>query len=134
MPTTEAPPYVSPRVQNARDAIATHIRWKITLLTALSLREGLSERATFNIENPDQCRIREWLNTPPLLAFRSTPEYRAVASLHRDFHREMQRIARLLNTGEFSAAEPLMLPTAPFETTSSSLAHALMALDRLRHA
>jgi hypothetical protein len=126
-------PYMNKPILNARDAIASHIRWKITLLTAARMREPLSERATRSIEHPDECSIRQWLLSAAGSAVQQWPEYSAALDKHMQFHRTMQRIARLLNRGDHADAErQLSEHGGEFERHSLELANALMAFERAR--
>jgi methyl-accepting chemotaxis protein len=122
--------YIAKPILTPRDAIASHVRWKITLLTAARMREPLSARATRSIRQPEQCSIRRWLLSDYTATLRHRPEYAAVLDRHIDFHREMQRVAHLLNTARYSEAEDLLAPSSAFEQTSFAIANALMALDR----
>jgi hypothetical protein len=123
--------YIAQPILNARDAIASHIRWKITLLTAARMRESLSARATTSIERPEECSIRRWLTSEHTSAMRGQPEYAAVLAQHSQFHRRMQAIATLLNSGEYQEAErQLREPNGDFERSSLSFANSLMAFER----
>lgn len=125
-------PYIAKPIENARDAIASHIRWKITLLTAARLREPLSERAKRSIEQPGECAIRRWLLSDHTLSLRGTREFTAILERHLAFHREMQHIAVLLHSGLYAEAEQQLRNHTSFEHASIALANALMTLDRLR--
>jgi hypothetical protein len=114
---------------NPRDAIASHVRWKITLLLATRMHEPLSDRATRSIHHPEECSIGRWLHSEHTLPLRSTPEYRAVVDLHLAFHDIMQHIGGLINAGEFDQAEYLLNSPEPFQNASNAFANALMALD-----
>jgi hypothetical protein len=122
--------YTAKPILNARDAIASHVRWKITLQLATRMREPLSDRATRSIEHPEQCSIGKWLASEHTLSLRATPEYRAAVDQHLAFHGLMQHLAGLINTSGFDQAECLLNSPAPFQNTSNSFANALMALDR----
>ena len=122
--------YISKPILNARDAIASHVRWKITLLTAARMREPLSDRATRSIQQPEQCSIRRWLLSDYTVSLRQRAEYISVLDRHIEFHREMQRIAYLLNSAEYEEAERLLALDSAFERTSHGFANSLMALDR----
>jgi hypothetical protein len=123
--------YIAKTILNARDAIASLVRWKITLLMATQMREPLSERATYSIQHPDECSIGQWLLSRHTLHLRNTPEYRAATRLHIEFHREMQTIARLINTADYAAAERLLNAPTSFQHASTAVANAIMALDRI---
>jgi methyl-accepting chemotaxis protein len=123
-------PYIAKPILNARDAIASHVRWKITLLTAARMQEALSDRATLSIQHPEQCAIRRWLLSDHTAPLRDRPEYTVALNRHIDFHREMQRIAHLLNNARYVEAESLLASGSAFEQTSLAVANALMSLDR----
>jgi hypothetical protein len=123
--------YIAKTIVTPRDAIASLVRWKITLLMATQMREPLSPRATHSVENPQECSIGLWLVSSHTLHLRGTPEYRAVLHLHIEFHREMQKIARLINAGDYPAAERLLHAPTGLQTVSIAVANAIMALERI---
>jgi hypothetical protein len=123
--------YIAKPVQTGADAIASHVRWKITLLLAARMREPLSERATRSIQRPEECSIRKWLVSEHTLHLRGTPEYHAALDLHTAFHGQMLAIANLINAGEYEQAERLLNSQEHFEKPSIALANAIMALDRI---
>jgi hypothetical protein len=122
-------PYIAKTVENAPDAIASHVRWKIALLLAARMREPLSERATRSIQHPEEDAIRKWLLSERTLHLRGTPEYQAALDLHTAFHGHMLAIANLINAGDFEEAERLINSPDHFEKPSIALANAIMALD-----
>jgi hypothetical protein len=122
--------YIAKTVENAPDAIASHVRWKIALLLAARMHEPLSERATRAIQHPEECSIRKWLLSEHTLHLRGRPEYQAALDLHAAFHGQMLAIANLINTGEYEQAERLLKAAEPFQNASTALANAIMALDR----
>jgi hypothetical protein len=123
--------YIAKTIENAPDAIASHVRWKITLLLAARMREPLSPRATRSIQLPEECSIRKWLLSEHTLPLRGTPEYHATLDLHAAFHQQMQAVANLINGGEYEQAERLLNAAEPFQSASTALANAIMALDRI---
>ena len=123
--------YIAKTIVTPRDAIASLVRWKITLLMATQMRERLSPRATQSIENPQECSIGLWLVSSHTLHLRGTSEYRAVLHLHFEFHREMQKIARLINSEDYASAERLLNEPIGIQTVSVAVANAIMALERI---
>jgi len=121
--------YIAKTIENAPDAIASHVRWKIELQLAARMHEPLSERATRSIQNPQECSIRKWLLSEHTLHLRGTPEYLAALDLHAAFHGQMQAIANLINGGEYEQVERLLHSQEHFENASTALANAIMALD-----
>jgi hypothetical protein len=122
--------YIAKTVENAPDAIASHVRWKIALLLAARMREPLSERAIRSLQHPEECSIRKWLVSERTLHQRGTPEYQAALDLHTAFHGQMLAIANLINAGDFEEAERLLNAPEHFEKPSIALANAIMALGR----
>jgi hypothetical protein len=133
-PHLSSPQYIAKSIVTAQDAIASHVRWKVTLLLAVRMREALSERATLSINRPHECSIHRWLLSKHTLRLRGTPEYRVALDLHLAFHVQMQRIALLLNTGQFEQAGRLLNSPETFQSASNAFANALMALDRRAQA
>jgi hypothetical protein len=121
--------YIAKTIENARDAIASHVRWKIALLLAARMHEPLSERATRAIEHPEECSIRKWLLSEHTLHLRGRPEYLAALNQHTAFHGQMLAIANLINGGEYEQAERLLNAADSFQNASTALANAIMALD-----
>jgi hypothetical protein len=129
-PQLPATSYIAKPVLTAQDAIATHVRWKISLLLAARMHEPLSERATRSIEHPEECKIHQWLLSKHTLHLRGTAEHHDVLERHIAFHDAMLRIAGLLNAGEYDQADFLLNSPEPFQNASSALANAITALDR----
>jgi len=122
--------YIAKTIETAPDAIASHVRWKIALLLAVHLCEPLSERATLAIQFPEQCSIGKWLNSDHTKHLRDQPEYMAALNQHNAFHGQMQGIAKLINSGEYEQASELLNAAEPFQSASTALANAFMALER----
>ena len=106
-------PYIAKPIDNARDAIASHLRWKITLLLAASMREPLSERATRSIHHPEDCTFRSGCSPGTPCTSAPPPSTRRVYDLHLAFHAVMRRIADLINAGDFPQAESLLNAPSP---------------------
>lgn len=130
VPPVPAIPYIAKLIQTPRDAIASHVRWKITLLLAVTIHEPLTERAARSIHHPEECSIGKWLLSNHTKHLRNTPEYRIVLDLHAAFHHLMTRIADLIQARDFTAAEQFLNSPEPFQSASNALANAIMALDR----
>ncbi len=123
--------YIAKTVENASDAIATHVRWKISLTLAARMHEPLTPRATRAIQHPEECAIHKWLLSQHTLHLRGTPEYRVALDLHHAFHGQMLAIGNLINAADYEQAERLLNSPEHFEKPSLALANALMALDRI---
>jgi hypothetical protein len=123
-------PYIAKTVLTPRDAIASHVRWKIALLLAAQMREPLSERATHSVTHPEECSVQKWLRSTYTEHLRGSQEYRTVLALHSAFHNQMLQIANMLQAGHFEQAERYLNSPGPFQDASNSLANAIMALER----
>jgi methyl-accepting chemotaxis protein len=115
----------------AKDAIAAHMRWKITFHLAIRVEEPMSDRAMQAIENPAICSIGRWLTSPGNMAVRRTREFLDLVARHEEFHAEMRRIAKLINSGDYRAAARGLDPSGRFEVASKAIAAAIMSLDRI---
>jgi hypothetical protein len=122
--------YIAKTIENAPDAIASHVRWKISLMLAARMREPLSARAIRSLQHPEECSIRKWLVSEHTLHLRGTPEYQTALDLHAAFHQQMLAIANRINAGDYEQAERLINAAEPFQNSSTALANAIMALDR----
>jgi hypothetical protein len=119
-------------VLTVKDAIAKHVRWKITLQLAIVRLEPLSPGAVRAIENPEECCIGAWFRSRHTVAIRHKPEYASVAAHHVAFHREMVQIADRIANKDFAAASGHLDPRGSFHHASLALATALTALDRIQ--
>jgi hypothetical protein len=127
---TEYP--TSKPIVNGRDAIAVHMRWKITFHLAVRMREPISERAMRAICNPDDCFTGQWLTSDRTKDVRHTPEYKILAARHKEFHTEMLVVATLINDGRFDDAERGLTAASSFERAANAMAGAITAFDRVQ--
>ena len=126
--------YIAKPILTPRDAIASHVRWKIALQLAAQLREPLSERATRSITHFEECSIYKWLLSEYTRDLRSTAEYRAIIQHHAAFHDQMLKVANLLQAADFDQADRLVNQPGPFQDASNALANAIMSLESARPA
>ena len=125
-------PFVTLPIRTAQEAIASHVRWLITLQLAVKMRETLTPRCNHAMRNPAESAIGEWLLSPSLAHLHRTPELLALSALHKQFHNEMLQIAALINAHDFeAAARPLNDPNSVFQTTAKATANAITTLARI---
>ena len=131
-PGTPAPtPFVTKPILSAQEAIASHVRWLITLQLAAKLREPLTPRCNHAIRHPAECAIGEWLTSPNLAHLHRTPEHLALARHLKHFHNEMLQIATLINALDFEAASRLLNdPNGSFQNSAKATANAITTLGR----
>jgi hypothetical protein len=119
-------------IVTAKDAIARHMQWKITLQLAIALNEPLSPSAIRAIEHSEECPIGRWLVSQYTLGIRGTAEYRDLVAGHEEFHREAAQVASLINSRKYGAARRALDPNSSFRRTSQAMANAITALDRIQ--
>jgi len=119
-------------IVTAKDAIARHMQWKITLQLAIALNEPLSPSAIHTIEHSEECPIGRWLVSQHTTGLRNTPEYRDLVAGHEEFHREVAQIASMINNRKYSAARRAHDPNSSFRRASQAMANAITALDRIQ--
>ena len=119
-------------IVTAKDAIARHMQWKITLQLAIALNEPLSPSAIHTIEHSEECPIGRWLVSQHTTGLRNTPEYRDLVAGHEEFHRELARIAAMINNGNFTEAKRALAPNSSFRKATQAMANAITALDRIQ--
>ncbi len=128
--TTKSP--VDVPIVTAKDAIAHHMRWRIALQLAVTIREPLSPGATRAIQHLEVCSIGKWLVSRHTLNVRNTQQYRDLVARHEEFHRVMTQIAFAINHGDYEAAGRALAPGSSFRKASQAISSAIMALDRVQ--
>ena len=119
-------------VVTAKDAIASHMQWKITLQLAIALNETLSPSAIRAIEHSEGCPIGRWLVSQHTSSIRNTPEYRDLVVRHEEIHRVLAQIASMINNRKYGAARRALDPNSSFRQASQAMASAIMALDLIQ--
>ncbi len=119
-------------VMNAKEAIAKHMNWRITLQLAVTMEEQLTPEQVSAIHHHRHCAIGRWLDSPANLSMRMSPAYRDVVARHFEFHREMILISRLIADRCFTEASAAMKANSGFMRTSVALARAITVLDQVR--
>jgi hypothetical protein len=116
----------------AKEAVAHHMRWRITLQLAVAMREPLSPGATRAIEHLEECTIGKWLVSQHTLSARDTPEYQALVARHEEFHRVMHEIAFSISHEDYETAGLALAPGSSFRRAAQAISSAMMALDRIQ--
>ncbi len=119
------------QVLSAKDLIARHEAWKLTLWSAAFSRKPLSVEEVAQIVYPERCPIGRWLLSDASSGLRESQEYQDVLQSHQEFHHEMMEVASLLSSKDFPAAKQAIQEGSSFAATGRKLALAIMALNRL---
>ena len=99
-------------------AIGAHGTWKMHLQAATLTGELTTSAA--QLARDDVCQFGKWLRTLPPEMARSQEAQNAV-HLHRQFHDEAGRVARLIEAGDLEAAKA-QLGTGTLQEISKALA------------
>ena len=119
-------------IATAQDAISRLMQWKITLQLAIAMHEPLSPSAIRAIEHSEECPGGRWIVSQHTSGLRNTPEYRDLVVRHEEFHRELARIAAMINNGNFTEAKRALAPNSSFRKATQAMANAITALDRIQ--
>lgn len=104
-------------------AVGAHGMWKNRLKEAIA--SGSAEIPVDTIGADDQCVFGKWLYGPHLsVADKATEYYKAVLTLHSQFHKTAARVAELALAGKKQEADTLL--TGEFAEASVSLTSAMM--------
>jgi hypothetical protein len=121
----------SVQVLSAKDLVARHEAWKLTLWAAAFSRKPLTVEELAQIVYPERCPIGRWLLSGASAALRDSEEYQSVLQNHQEFHQDMMQVASLLSGKDFPAAKQAIQEGSSFAENGRKLALAIMALNRL---
>jgi hypothetical protein len=121
----------SVQVLSAKDLIAHHEAWKLTLWAAAFSHKPLTVEELAQIVYPERCPIGRWLLSAASAAVRDSEEYRSVVQNHQEFHNEMMEVASMLSGKDFPSAKQAIQEGSSFAANGRKLALAIMALNRL---
>lgn len=106
-------------------AIESHAHWKSKLRMAIEL--GVSEFTPDQVREDKNCMFGEWLHHYIEDAYRDTPEYREIVSLHANFHKEAGEILELALNGNAKEADRRMKIGGRFSAYSETLIRKMRA-------
>ena len=112
-------------IQELEKAIGAHGMWKTRLKMAIDA--GAFDTPIETIRMDNQCVLGKWLYGMTLSTLdKSSEDYKAVQSLHADFHKSAARVAELALSGKKPEAEKMMGLNGEFSVISGKLIGALM--------
>lgn len=118
-------------VLSAREMVARHEEWKLTLWAAIFSRTPLTEDQLSQIIHEDLCPIGRWLLSDAGAQLSGFAEYKAVAEEHKNFHTEVLEVASLISANDFWAAGKAISDSSSFMQCSRRLSRAMIALNRV---
>jgi chemoreceptor zinc-binding protein len=83
-------------------AIASHVMWKASLITAIHAGENTCSLAVIQVE--DQCTLGKWLEGPLPPGLKDSPHYKKSVELNREFHEVASRVLSLALDGRRTEA------------------------------
>ena len=109
------------------NAVKAHAEWKMKLRSAIAKRERL-DAATLARDNC--CPLGQWLHGEARALFGKSPRFHACVEKHAAFHSEVGRVARVINVGDYEAAERLLGAGTAYAAASSEVGAAIVQLKR----
>jgi hypothetical protein len=111
-------------VEQIRNAIVAHSRWKARLRQAID--SGKSEWKAESVRPDNLCDFGKWLHSVSPTE-KTTERWRKVRDLHSEFHKEAARVLTLALSGQKAEAEKAFALGSHFSKTSADLTMTLVA-------
>lgn len=106
-------------------AIEKHSQWKLKLRTAIAKKESMDAAV---IGRDDACELGKWLHGEAKASLGRLPSYAACVAKHAAFHVEAAKVAKAINSHEYTAAEAMLGAGTPYIAASSAVGVAIMTL------
>ncbi|WP_017460459.1 CZB domain-containing protein [Dyella ginsengisoli] len=108
-------------------AIERHSSWKVKLRSAITNQETVDASSA---AKDNCCELGKWLHGEGKASFGALPSFGGCVSQHASFHREVGKIAAMINAGQFSQAEALLGFGTPYQAASSAVGVAIRTLKK----
>jgi len=105
-----------------KSAIGAHGLWKTRINTAIET--GTSEWDPGTVQSPHNCDFGKWLDTFPVAD--RVGQYKKVADLHADFHKEAAGVLKMALSGDKAGAKKGVGMGGKYEKLTTSLTKAMM--------
>ncbi len=112
---------------NLDTAVQTHALWKTKLRTAISKREQMD---LITLSRDDCCELGIWLHGEGKTHFGRHPSHGDCVHKHLEFHAEVTKVARAVNSQQFTAADAMLNAGTPYAKASSALSVSFMQLRK----
>jgi len=110
--------------QDITKYIGQHGLWKGRLRQAID--SGKSSQDAASVRRDDRCDFGKWLKELPAQD-RDSKHFRAVSSLHNEFHQEAARVLELVAVGKKAEADKAIATGGSFASASSKLTQEMTA-------
>ncbi len=115
----------------AKELIARHEKWKLTLWAAVFTRKPLSVEQINQIVHQELCPIGRWLAAQEVTELGASAEFEEVSRNHQDFHAEMMEVALLLARKDYGASAAAIQEGSSFSISGRRLARSMLALNQV---
>jgi hypothetical protein len=112
-------------VQQAFDADRV---WGERFWLQVDRHEVLPAELYATVHDESECAIGRWLRSSSTMGIRHRDDYLELCRLHRCFHKELARVAGLIQSGEFDRVGRILAPGNSFERMAAMLEHALSVI------
>lgn len=106
-------------------ALQKHTEWKTRFRNALHAGERLdAERFALDTS----CELGRWLHGKAYDLYRERSDFRYCIMMHAALHREIGRLALVVNSGDRDSMLMLLLPEAEFAVATRRVVHSIRLL------
>jgi methyl-accepting chemotaxis protein len=108
-------------------AIEKHAEWKVKFRSAISKQELLDAET---VSKDNCCELGKWLHGESKLKFGNFASHSDCITKHAAFHLEAGKVARTINSKQYSEAEAMLSVGTPYSTASNNVGVAIMRLKK----
>ena len=112
---------------NLDNAVKAHAEWKLKLRSAISKRERID---AISLARDNCCELGRWLHGEGRARFGSLARFDTCMRKHATFHTEAGRVARVINDGDYEAAEKMLEAGGAYARASGDAGAAIVQLKR----
>lgn len=109
------------------NAIERHSAWKVKLRSAITNQETVD---AVSLAKDNCCELGKWLHGDGKASHGSLPSFSLCLNQHATFHREVGKIATMINARQFSQAEVMLGFGTPYQVASSAIGVSLRNLKK----
>ena len=108
-------------------AISAHGEWKVKLRAAIMKKEQLD---TTSISIDNKCALGQWLYGEARTKYGQLKSYPDLLAKHAVFHKEVGRVALLVNSQKYTEAESMLGVGSSYSNASNDVCMAIQALKK----
>lgn len=110
------------------NAVVSHARWKAKFREAIAQRLSIDEQI---VCVDDACDLGHWLHGEGKIKHGNLPEFVRLIADHKAFHLEAGKVARIINSQDYSQADSMLENGTAFGYASSTVILSITALKRI---